>query len=146
MIFDKIENLKLYSAMCEGFELIEKFIAENDMKSLPCESYEVGGGIKVSLAEYEPGAGGEFEAHREFNDLQYAITGGETIEVIPLACAKDSGGYEPDIEFFASQTCESTKVSLEEGTFAFLAPGDAHRPGVKLNSEKIKKAVFKIPV
>lgn len=146
MIFDKIENLNLYSGMGESFELIAKFISENDMKSLPCESYEVGGGIRVSLAEYEPGAGGKFEAHRDYHDLQYAITGSETIEVIPISCATESGGYSPDIEFFASQTCESTKVSLEEGTFAFLAPGDAHKPCVKLSSDKIKKAVFKIPV
>lgn len=146
MIFDKIENLKLYSGMGESFELIAKFVAENDMKTLACGSYEVGGGIKVSLSEYEPGTGGKFEAHREFHDLQYAITGGETIEVIPTSCGRESGEYQPDIEFFAAQTCESTSVSLEEGTFAFLAPGDAHKPCVKLNSDKIKKAVFKIPV
>ena len=146
MIFDKIENLRLYSGMGEAFELIAKFVEENDMKALPCEGFEVGKGIKVGISEYEPGTGGKFEAHRNFNDLQYAITGGETIEVIPTSCGRDSGGYQPDIEFFAEQTCESTSVALEEGTFVFLAPGDAHKPCVKLNSDKIKKAVFKIPV
>lgn len=146
MIFDKIENLRLYSCVNEAFELIAQFIEKNDMKSLPCESFDVGNGIRVSIAEYSPDKNDKFEAHRNFHDLQYAITGGETIEIIPLSCASESGGYQPDMEFFTAQTCESTKVALEEGTFAFLAPGDAHKPCVKLNSETIKKAVFKIPV
>ncbi|MBO5858742.1 MAG: YhcH/YjgK/YiaL family protein [Clostridia bacterium] len=50
------------------------------------------------------------------------------------------------MEFFTAQNCESTCVALEAGTFVFLAPQDAHKPCVKLTSDKIKKAVFKIPV
>lgn len=146
MIFDKIENLRLYSALNSHFEDIAKFIEENDFAALPCGSYEVGNGVNVSIAEYEPAENDKFEAHRNFHDVQYTIAGNETIEVIPLSDAKDSGGYKPDIEFFTAQNCESTCVALEAGTFVFLAPQDAHKPGVKLTSDKIKKAVFKIPV
>ncbi len=146
MIFDTDKNLRLYDGFNSAFEAIAKFIEENDMKSMECGSYEVAEGIKVGIDEYEPGAGGDFEAHREYNDLQYAICGEETIEVLPLEFVKDSTGYKPDIEFFTSQTAAATKVALTEGTFAFLAPQDAHKPGVKLGTDKIKKAVFKIKI
>lgn len=146
MIYDKIENLKLYFSMNEKFEAIAKFVAENDMKAMECGSYEVAEGVKVGIDEYEPGTGGDFEAHREFNDLQYAICGEEAIDVLSLDFVKDSTGYKPDIEFFTTQTAAATRVSLVEGTFAFLAPADTHKPGIKTNSDKIKKAVFKIKI
>lgn len=146
MIFDKIENLRLYSAFNSHFDDMAKFIEENDFASLACGSYEVGGGVKVSISEYEPSGNDKFEAHRDYHDVQYAVTGNETIEVIPTSEAGNSSGYKPDIEFFTSQNCGSTSVALEAGTFVFLAPQDAHKPCVKLTSDKIKKAVFKIPV
>ncbi len=146
MIFDKIENLKLYSAFNKHFDAMAEFIEENDFAALPCGSYDVGDGVKVSISEYEPAGNDKFEAHRNFHDVQYAIAGGEIIEVVPTSDAAESSGYKPDIEFFTAQKCESTVVALEAGTFVFLAPQDAHKPCIKLNSTKIKKAVFKIPV
>ncbi|MDY6017047.1 MAG: YhcH/YjgK/YiaL family protein [Oscillospiraceae bacterium] len=146
MIYDKIENLKLYYSLNPHFEQIADFIANNDLAAMECGSYEVAPGVKAGISEYEPGSGSDFEAHREYHDLQYAVSGEETIEVIPTEFAENSKGYTPDIEFFTSQKCESTKVSLVQGTFAFLAPGDAHKPCVKLGSDKIKKVVFKIKI
>ncbi len=146
MIFDKIENLKTYANAQPQFEAIIRFIEENDMKALECGSHDVGNGVTVSIAEYEPGTGGDFEAHRLFHDLQYAIIGGEIIEVIPTDCARNTTGYNPDIEFFKEKVCNTTVAALDEGTFAYLTPADAHKPGVKSTYAKIKKAVFKIPV
>lgn len=146
MIYDKIENLKLYYSLNPHFEQIADFIANNDLATMECGSYEVAPGVKAGISEYEPGSGSDFEAHREYHDLQYAVSGEETIEVIPTEFAENSKGYTPDIEFFTSKKCESTKVSLVQGTFAFLAPGDAHKPCVKLGSDKIKKVVFKIKI
>lgn len=146
MIYDKIENLKLYFGMNPNFEAIAKFVAENDMKTLECGSYEVAEGVKVGISEYEPGTGGDFEAHRDYHDLQYAICGEEAIDVLPIDFAKDSTGYKPDIEFFTAQTAPATRVALTEGTFAFLAPADTHKPCIKTGADKIKKAVFKIKI
>ena len=146
MIYDTIKNLKNYSALNLAFDVIAKFIEENDMKALECGSYEVAEGIKVGIDEYSPEKGGDFEAHREFHDLQYAITGGEYIDVLPLEFVTDSTGYNPDVEFFKGQTEEAARIALTEGTFAFLTPDDTHKPCVKMNSDKIKKAVFKIKI
>ncbi len=146
MIFDTIENLKNYSAVNPHFDEIAKFVKENDMKSMECGSYEVAEGIKVGISEYEPATGGDYEAHRDYHDLQYAIIGEEAIDVLPIEFAKDSTGYKPDIEFFTSQTQAATRVSLVEGSFVFLAPNDTHKPCIKMNSDKIKKAVFKIKI
>lgn len=146
MIYDTVKNLRLYSGFNPAFETIAKFIEENDLKTMPCESFDVAEGIRVSIAEYEPNTGGNYEAHRDYHDLQLAITGEEAIDVLPIEFAKDSTGYKPDIEFFTSQTAQATRVALTEGTFAFLAPADTHKPCIKMGTDKIKKAVFKIKI
>lgn len=146
MIFDTAKNLKLYSAFNPAFDAIAKFVEENDLKALECGSYDVAEGIRVSISEYEPATGGDYEAHRDYHDLQLAITGEEAINVLPIEFAENSTGYKPDIEFFTAQTAAATRVALTEGTFAFLAPADTHKPCIKMGSDKIKKAVFKIKI
>lgn len=146
MIYDTAKNLKKYAAFNSAFEAIARFVEENDMKAMECGGYDVAEGIKVGISEYEPANGGDYEAHRDYHDLQYAITGGEYIDVLPIEFAKDSTGYKPDIEFFTSQTSEASRIALEEGTFVFLAPQDTHKPCIRMSSDKIKKAVFKIKI
>ncbi len=146
MIYDTAKNLKLYSSLNPAFDAIAKFIEENDLKNMECGGYDVAEGIKVGISEYEPATGGDYEAHRDYHDLQLAITGEEAIDVLPIEFAKDSTGYKPDIEFFTSQTASATRVALTEGTFVFLAPDDTHKPCIKMGSDKIKKAVFKIKI
>lgn len=146
MIYDTAKKLKLYSAFNPAFDAIAKFIEENDLKNMECGGYDVAEGIKVGISEYEPATGGDYEAHRDYHDLQLAITGEEAIDVLPMEFAKDSTGYKPDIEFFTSQTAAATRVALTEGTFVFLAPDDTHKPCIKMGSDKIKKAVFKIKI
>lgn len=146
MIYDTAKKLNLYSSFNPAFAEIAKFLEENDLKSLECGSYDVAEGIKVGISEYEPNTGGDFEAHRDYHDLQLAITGEEAIDVLPLEFAENSTGYKPDIEFFTSQTAAATRVALTEGTFVFLAPADTHKPCIKMGTEKIKKAVFKIKI
>ncbi len=146
MIYDTAKNLRAYASFNSAFEAIAKFIEENDMKTMECGGYDVAEGIKVGISEYEPANGGDFEAHRDYHDLQYAITGGEYIDVLPLEFARESTGYKPDIEFFTAQAAEASRIALTEGTFVFLAPDDTHKPCIKMGSDKIKKAVFKIKI
>ena len=146
MIYDTAKNLKLYDSFNPAFGKIAEFIEKNDIKNLEYGSYDVAEGIKVSISEYEPATGGDYEAHRDFHDLQFAITGEEAIDVLPIEFARNSTGYKPDIEFFTEQTAAATRIALTEGTFVFLAPGDTHKPCIKMGTDKIKKAVFKIKI
>ena len=146
MIVDIIDNLSQYFSLNSSFEDIDRFIQNNNLKDIDCGSYDICDGVKVSITEYEPGAGGDYECHRCFYDLQYAITGNEIIEVVPTKNCINSTGYKPDIEFYTDKTVAADSIVLNEGTFAFLAPGDAHKPCIKAETQIIKKAVFKIRI
>jgi YhcH/YjgK/YiaL family protein len=146
VIYDTIENLGKYCCYDKRFALIEAFLAEHNVLTIPAGSYTLEGGITANVSEYAPGKGDKFEAHRKFTDLQYVVSGNERIELIPLADARESTGYQPDIEFFAAQASASTELIMNSGTFAVFEPQDAHRPCIKHISDTIKKIVFKIPV
>ena len=143
MIYDKIENLRNYKGTIPHCEEIAAFVEAN---GLECGSYEVCDGVKVGISEYAPALGGDYEAHREYHDLQFAIKGGEFIDIIPVSCGLDATDYKPDILFFKDKSCLETRVALNEGTFAFLSPDDAHKPCVKSDCDNIRKAVFKIKI
>lgn len=145
MIFDKTENLRLYAPMGKAFEVIADFVEKNDLKALECRRHELGDGIFANVSEYCPKAGDMPEAHRDYADLQLMVSGSEIIEVSPLDFCSGSTGYKPDIEFFA-EYLNPTSVTLAEGTFAYLAPRDAHRPCVNNGCDSVKKIVFKIPL
>lgn len=146
MIYDTAKNLKLYTEINPAFGIVADYLEKNDLKAVECGSYPVADGITANISEYTPEAGGDYEAHRDYIDLQLAITGEEYIDVLPLENALNSTGYKPDVEFFTEQNAKETRVALNEGTFVYLAPGDTHKPCIKAGSEKIKKAVFKIKI
>lgn len=147
MIFDSIKNLRAYSAVIPHAEEIADYIEKTDFASLEIKGgYEVCEGVTMNLAEYAPADGGDYEAHRLYHDLQYAIKGCERIDVIPTEKGLDSNGYQPDIEFFKAADCNPSTASIDEGYFAFLAPQDAHKPCIKSSTETILKAVFKIRI
>ena len=146
MIYDKITNLDKYFSFLPEFKAMADFIEKNDLKTIAAGGYEICDGVKVSISDYEPGKGGDYECHRDYYDLQYAITGGETIKVVPTDNGKNFTEYKPDIQFFSDFDGNETVVALDEGTFAFLAPQDAHKPCVKSDCDTIRKAVFKIKI
>lgn len=142
MIYDTIENLSKYP----GFELIIRFLDENDVAAVPAKSYDLGSGISANISDYAPGKGGLPEAHRDYADLQLVVRGNELIEVFPLATAVGGKGYKPDIEFYEGSSVTPCTLVLNENCFAYLAPQDVHRPCIRHTAAAVRKIVFKIPI
>ena len=87
-----------------------------------------------------------WEAHREYVDLQYIISGGEVIDWAPSARLAAVGDYngEKDVQFYAAAPA-NVALPMIEGLFAFFFPSDAHRPMISNGSDYfIHKAVVKI--
>ena len=104
--------------------------------------------FKCNVSEYEPyAAGDKWEVHKKYADLHIVAAGGEKID---CACTLDGEGlgyYSEEDDFMFIDTCGDgiTTTNLKPGTFVYCAPHDGHRPGLKWNTDKVKKAVFKIP-
>lgn len=149
MICDRIENLTHYRTVCKGIDEIASFLAVNDVSSLAPGSYDVCDGVFVNVEEYAPGANDLFEAHREYIDLQYLVSGDEEIACIPLSDAVLEKEYDPSIEAAFYKPCADAAVFrlfMKSGTFAVFEPSDPHSPGRKGRAEKVKKLIFKIKI
>ena len=96
----------------------------------------------------EDGAGNKklFEAHRKYIDLHYILEGTEQFGYAKIDT------LTPVTEYNEADDCillrgEASRITLNKGDFVIAFPEDAHIPALKYkNSEKVKRAVVKIPV
>jgi YhcH/YjgK/YiaL family protein len=86
----------------------------------------------------------EFEAHREYADIQILLEGEESILWAPREGLHVSKSYEPDAEFY-SLIPGATDLVLRPGQFCVFMPNDAHAPCITHETPcAVRKAVVKV--
>ncbi len=147
MILDKLENALLYS-FNDKFRLAFNFLLSNDLESLPaCRLHLQGDDIVVSIVDME-GKGEEpedLEAHHEFADIHYLVSGEEKMAWKPqddCMQQKDSYDEQKDEERFTDEP--SSMLSLQEGHFVVFFPHDAHKAGLAPVGSKYRKIIIKV--
>lgn len=141
MIYDKIENLGEYPFLSK----IKKFLDKQNGKMIKNGKYLVDENCYVVVMEYQTGEGKDFEAHREFIDVQILLRGQEYIFVQDIQSGTPLTGYDSkeDVIFYKTNSFRSYK--LEEGNFLVLDVNDLHKPCVSVKEPiHVKKCVFKI--
>lgn len=148
MILDVLTNAKLYKSLhplfLEGFEWIQK----NTVTATAAGRHELSGGMYALVQMYEskPLDGATFEAHQNYIDIQYIVSGEETIYYAPLErlIAEE---YQPEKDY-QPLSGAGTALEMKAGDFAIFFPGDAHLPGrtSATGSAGVKKMVVKVPV
>jgi len=152
MIVDNLSNSKMYYGLSDKFEKAFDFIKKVAEENLEVGKYEIEGTEVYGLVQeytskdYEQG---KFEGHRKYIDIQYIISGIETIEVIDISKAKANTEYNnvKDIEFYDNNE-KTGSVVLEDGEYAILYPNDIHKPGLAFKGENspVKKIVVKVKI
>lgn len=147
MILDTLENAAKYTAIRTGTSEAFGFLDQPGLADLPDGRYEISGDRVFAIVERNQGrsvSDGRLEAHREYMDVQYIISGDESMGWSPLADLEGSLGYDEqrDLEFFTD--APQALVKVPPGSFAVFLPTDAHLPGV--GEGPIHKVVVKIAV
>ena len=89
-----------------------------------------------------------FEAHRHTIDLQFTISGAESIEIAPVDSLKPLNDYDEanDAEHFEKPAHPHAFVTNSAGFFTILFPEDAHMPKLDVAGvDFVVKLVIKIP-
>lgn len=87
-----------------------------------------------------------FEAHKNYIDLQYCISGGELIEWAPVETLTPKGEFltEKDYGHYLAPE-KASSVLMTPGTFGIFFPHDAHMPKISDGVHpQTKKVVVKI--
>lgn len=150
MILDTIDNAERYEVLHKSFKKAFDFIRESDLESMEIGRYEIDGDNIFALVQgYTSQAVEEkrFEAHRNYIDIQYMISGSEMMGYTTPGYLTVTSEYNPDkdIEFYSHTGF--TECELDAGSFAVFFPEDPHMPGCSISGkevEEVKKLVLKI--
>ena len=146
MIVDHISNIKLYCGLNPFLVRGLDFLAQSDLHSLAPGKYEIDGSdVYAIISEYEtkPEHEGKWEAHRNYNDIQFIVSGEERMGYAPVQTQKIKEAYndEKDIMFLEGT---GDFVTVKSGTFVVFTPFDSHKPCIMTDKPtKVKKIVIK---
>lgn len=148
MIVDLLANSHLYRGLSPKIDRAFAFLHETDLAALEPGDYEIDGKrIYARALTYTTRVPekGVWEAHRSYIDLQVMVQGAERICYAPLSQLAP-GAYDEAKDFWRLSG-EGDSVTLPEGSFMLLWPGDGHMPCLAVGEpEPIKKVVVKIAV
>ena len=147
MILDTLENAAKYTDFKAGLSEGFGFLDQPAVAELQPGRYEISDDLVFAIVEKNQGrkvSEGKLESHRKYIDIQYVISGEETMGWSPLADCVSDGGYdaERDLEFFEGEP--QALVRVPAGSFAVFLPTDAHLPGI--GEGGIHKVVVKVAI
>jgi len=149
MIFDKIENSAIYEKVSPLLKKAFEYLKQTDFSKMELGKHLVeGDDLFAVLQEYDTknDTDAKLEAHREYMDVQYIISGEELIGVCPLINQTPCKEYNAENDYaLYDDTCSFFKITSKQ--FAVLFPQDLHKPGMKVDkSSKVKKVVMKVKI
>lgn len=148
MIVDSLNNAAMYYGLGERFEKALRYLRETDFDNVQPGRYEIDGSRVFALVQHyetKPREKGAFEAHQQYCDIQYVYAGAELMGYANLGHLK-AGQYDQARDFTPAEG-QPEYFELRAGSFALLAPQDAHIPQIAVQSpQAVKKVVMKVAV
>lgn len=148
MILDVLEQADAYTPLNRGFARAFEFLRRDDLADLAEGRHEIDGDRVYAIVV--KGAGrtrevGELEAHEQYIDVQYVISGTDEMGWRARAtCTQPQAEYnaKDDYQMFSDEP--SAWVATMPGSFAIFFPNDPHIP--LISADQLHKAVVKVAV
>ena len=147
MIKDSLNNYDKYTDLSSNIIKGLKYLKNTDFNLLNDGKYFIDGEILyVNIQTYITKSNADYEAHRDYADIQYIISGQENIGVTDYTTCSTTIEYnkENDIEFLNGH---GDFIKMDTGDFMILYPDDAHKPSISIDiksPQKVRKAVVKV--
>ena len=151
MIFDSAKNLDFYKSLgVDGrYEKAVDFLKNTDLESLAPGKYEIDGkNVFANVTEYTtvPWEEAKYEDHHNYTDIQYMISGSETMTYARIDELAEKVPYneEKDVVFYDNEN-PGLKVVVKAGEYMIFNPWDGHKPKAAAGEPAmIKKVIVKI--
>lgn len=146
MIYDTLDHIEQYKTVHPRLYKALTILRDTDFSQMEDGRVEVEGtDLYYMLQSYESKAvSGKSEAHKAYADIQMVLTGREKMGIAPLEVMerqtdafpeRDCWLYEGPVQY----------LNMVPGTYAILFPGDAHAPGLALDTpQPVRKCVVKV--
>jgi len=145
MILDALSNCSAYANAHPRFQKAFAFLISQPLATLPCGRYDIDGDEIYAMIQepsLRPQEAAKLESHRKYIDIQYVISGDETMGWSPVeGCGKVTDfDTKKDCGFFSDKPMAWFPV--RPGCFALFYPQDAHAPCV--GEGTCRKVVIKV--
>ena len=149
MIIDSLENSEKYNSVHPLFAQAFEYIKTQDLTTLEDGKHEVADGIKAIMSSKNGKTEAEslekFECHQKAIDIQFCITGTETIGWKPISkCHTFKAEYNPEKDVTFYNETPDMYFQLTDNQFGIFFPEDVHAP--MIGEGMIKKLVLKIKI
>ncbi|MDO5400050.1 MAG: YhcH/YjgK/YiaL family protein [Eubacteriales bacterium] len=146
MIICPFSDLSRYIPVIPGLE--EAMAAVSAITDFTPRTVPLSGGNRINIGSFttKDAREGTIEAHRNYLDIQYVVSGEETMGWAPLAALTPDGAFNTgsDIGFYKGGV-EFTRIPA--GICYVVFPEDAHMPTVYLDKpHDVTKLVIKLKV
>lgn len=138
---------KQYKANPSRWNKAFAYLQFTDFSKLDTGRYQVDGEnvfALITIASPKSIDSARWEAHKNYNDIHYVISGKEKIGIAPLTAAIPVVGYNSgrDIAFYKAK---GDFFLSDQKTFFIVTTNEVHAPGVKADGDgMIKKLVIKV--
>jgi YhcH/YjgK/YiaL family protein len=133
----------LHPAFGKAFEFLSKLTDKTEPGR-----YEIDGDklyVNVMDAECHECASAKLEAHKKYIDVQFVISGNETMGWSDVkTCKSVAEPYNVSSDYTLFSDTPDTWFAVPSGVFVVFFPEDAHAPQV--GEGKVKKAVVKVAI
>lgn len=148
MIVDSLNNFKLYEDLHKDFPKVFEVLNKIERGEITDKTVLVEDCVWVNdISEVkeinEPKV---FEAHREFIDIHYIVSGIESFGYANIDTLKSIKAYDKDNDY---ELLDGDKdfITLKAGYFCIVFPQDAHIPtNQKIGDGKLIRTVAKIKI
>lgn len=151
MIFDSAKNLDFYRGLgIEGrYDKAVDFLQNTDLENLAPGKYEIDGkNVYANVTEYTtiPWEEAKYESHHDYTDIQYMITGTETMTYAPVDALNVTVPYNEEKDCVLYDNANPRlKVVVGAGEYMIFNPWDGHKPkAADGEPAPIKKVIVKI--
>lgn len=151
MVFDLAKNLDFYKGLGIGdrYAKAVEFLKNSDLKSLENGRHDIDGeNVYANVMTYTtlPWEEAKYEAHENYTDIQYVVTGSEVITYAPVDSLNVSVPYNPQKDAVLFDNANpGLKVVVNEDEFMIFNPWDGHKPkALNQSACEVKKIVVKI--
>lgn len=149
MIFGNVGQLEDFAFLDEKIKACFTYAGTHDLMSMEPGFHDIAGkDFYVNLCEYETTTVENrfWEAHRDYLDIHYMVSGAEQIDMCFIENMKQ-GEYEASGDFLPMEGERNGHIVLNEGDFLVCYPHDGHRTAIQVGeSQKIRKAIFKVRI
>lgn len=151
MIYDKLENMTLYSHIYPNLERAAEFILSGKLAGLEKGRHVIDGDdVYVNIMESSliDASEGSYEVHRQYIDIHIDLSGQEKVLLCPLLEEKITSAYDEGGDYALLSGDSTIECALDGTDFVMCMPGEPHKPCVRAagGQDAVRKAVVKVRI